>query len=143
MQYASKIDFAALMEPVAALLLGEPNARLSKPPRDVRYGTHGSLSVDFESGRFFDHEASVGGGVIDLITHKTGRDQGRHQRPVHGPRHSPARLVTANRSGARSARPRFARRAWLRRGGTVGCWRAWRSTHGYLRGQSEGAEMSK
>jgi len=73
MQYASKIDFAALMEPVAALLLGEPNARLSKPPRDVRY-THGSLSVDFESGRFFDHEASVGGGVIDLITHKTGRD---------------------------------------------------------------------
>lgn len=45
MQYASKIDFAALMEPVAALLLGEPNARLSKPPRDLTSRAVGSLTT--------------------------------------------------------------------------------------------------
>jgi hypothetical protein len=32
------IDFAALMEPVALKLLGESNAGLSKPPKDVRFG---------------------------------------------------------------------------------------------------------
>jgi hypothetical protein len=68
------IDFATLMQPVALALLGEPNSMLSKPPRDVRYGSHGSLSVDFENGQFFDHENNVGGGVLDLIGHKTGCD---------------------------------------------------------------------
>jgi hypothetical protein len=68
------IDFTALMQPVAVALLGEPNSMLSKPPRDMRYGSHGSLSVDFENGQFFDHEHNVGGGVLDLIGHKTGCD---------------------------------------------------------------------
>ena len=52
MNFAKPINFPALMEPVARLLLGEPNARLSKPPRDVRFGTHGSMSVDCEAGLF-------------------------------------------------------------------------------------------
>jgi hypothetical protein len=43
---ATAIAFDALMEPVAARLLGEPNHRLSKPPKNVRYGTHGSLSIN-------------------------------------------------------------------------------------------------
>ena len=68
------IDFAALMEPVALRLLGEPNARLSKPPRDIRFGTHGSLAVDCETGRFYDHENNIGGGVVDLVKHKLGCD---------------------------------------------------------------------
>ena len=33
------IQFETLMADVAARLLGEPNHRLSKPPKDVRYGT--------------------------------------------------------------------------------------------------------
>ena len=74
MNLAQRIDFAALMEPVALALLGEPNARLSKPPKDIRFGTHGSMSVDYEAGRFFDHENNIGGGVIDLIKHKNGCD---------------------------------------------------------------------
>ena len=68
------VDFARLMEPVARRLLGEPNSRLSKPPRDVRFGTYGSMSVNFETGQFFDHEANVGGGVLDLINHVCGGD---------------------------------------------------------------------
>jgi putative DNA primase/helicase len=67
-------DFAAIMPGVAAELLGEPNNNLSKPPREMRYGTHGSLSVDLENGRFYDHENSIGGGVIDLVKHKIRTD---------------------------------------------------------------------
>jgi hypothetical protein len=63
------------MPDVAARLLGECNQRLSNPPRDVRFGNHGSISVNFESGQFYDHENSIGGGVIDLIMRKTGRDR--------------------------------------------------------------------
>jgi hypothetical protein len=70
----TSINFATLMQPVALALLGEPNSILSKPPRDVRYGSHGSLSIDFENGQFYDHEHNVGGGVLDLIGHRTGCD---------------------------------------------------------------------
>jgi putative DNA primase/helicase len=63
----SAIAFDTLMEPVVARLLGEPNHRLSKPPKDVRYGTHGSLSINLVEGIWFDHEAGNGGGVIDLV----------------------------------------------------------------------------
>jgi hypothetical protein len=52
MNIAARIDFAGLMQPVAERLLGEPNARLSKPPRDVRFGSRGSLSVNFEMALF-------------------------------------------------------------------------------------------
>jgi AAA domain/Homeodomain-like domain len=72
MNYAARIDFPTLMEPVCTRLLGEPNAQFSKYPKDVRYGTRGSLSVNFDTGQFYDHEANIGGGVIDLIKHKRG-----------------------------------------------------------------------
>jgi 5S rRNA maturation endonuclease (ribonuclease M5) len=61
------------MKPVATRLLGEPNRRHSKPPKDVRWGNNGSLSVNFETGQFFDHEVGIGGGVVDLVRHKMGR----------------------------------------------------------------------
>jgi AAA domain len=70
----TKIDFASLMKPVALHLLGEPNSRKSKPPRDIRFGTNGSVSINSETGQFFDHEANIGGGVLDLIKHKSGCD---------------------------------------------------------------------
>ncbi len=56
--------------PRIALDLGcEPNPRMSKP-NDLRYGRHGSLSIDPVKGMFFDHEANYGGGVIAFIRHK-------------------------------------------------------------------------
>jgi hypothetical protein len=67
--------FHDIMEPVANRLLGERNAQRSKA-KNGRWGTYGSLSVDFESGRFYDHENKVGGGVLDLIGYKLGCDQG-------------------------------------------------------------------
>jgi hypothetical protein len=74
MSLVPRIDFPSLMEPVALRLLSEPNPRLSKPPRDVRFGNHGSMAVDHENGRWFDHENNIGGGVLDLIQHKRGCD---------------------------------------------------------------------
>src|SRR5450759_2980688 len=66
MQIAEQIDFAALMEPVARRLLGEPNTALSSA-KELRYGTRGSLAISLEKGTWFDHELSEGGGTIDLI----------------------------------------------------------------------------
>lgn len=62
-------DFAALMEPVARELLGDPNGELSKGDK-LRFGTHGSMAVDLEAGRWFSHEEKTGGGVLDLLAHE-------------------------------------------------------------------------
>src|SRR3954452_1634978 len=59
-------ELDAHMGPVAKLLLGEPNRKLSNGRR-LRYGNHGSLSVDLDAGTWFDHEGKVGGGVLDLV----------------------------------------------------------------------------
>ena len=56
---------------VATLLMGEPNAQLSKET-ELRYGTNGSLSIDLDKNTFYDHEASEGGGILDLILHQGG-----------------------------------------------------------------------
>src|SRR4051812_4181633 len=60
------IELAPHMQPVAAALLGEPNRHLSNG-KELRYGAHGSLSVNLEAGTWFDHENKVGGGVLDLV----------------------------------------------------------------------------
>ena len=60
------MEYAELIGPVVKILRGEPNVSLSNA-RELRYGTHGSLSVDLDKGTFFDHELGEGGGVIDLI----------------------------------------------------------------------------
>jgi 5S rRNA maturation endonuclease (ribonuclease M5) len=75
MSVAEQVDFASLMEPVAARLLGEPNPRLSKPPKDIRYGNRGSLAIDLSNGCFFDHENGCGGGVIDLVASQLNCDR--------------------------------------------------------------------
>src|SRR5262245_31016509 len=75
MSPAEQVDFASMMEPVAARLLGEPNRHLSKPPKDIRYGTRGSLAIDLSAGCFFDHENGCGGGVIDLVASQLGCDR--------------------------------------------------------------------
>lgn len=72
------IDPADHIESVARLLLGEPNARLSTKTQ-LRYGTHGSLSIEIAGeakGTWFDHEANSGGGVLDLIQREKGLANG-------------------------------------------------------------------
>ena len=64
MNFAQRIDFNALMEPVALRLLGEPT---QKHANEWRYGSRGSRVIDIVNGRWFDHEANKGGGVFDLI----------------------------------------------------------------------------
>ena len=63
MASAQPINWPALAPAIASRLLGEPNKRLSSA-RELRYGTHGSLSVDLEKGSFYDHEANAGGGML-------------------------------------------------------------------------------
>ncbi len=56
-------------EPVARSLLGKPNERLSTP-QELRFGSNGSLSVVLagtKAGLWYDHEHSIGGGLIDLV----------------------------------------------------------------------------
>ena len=56
-----------LIGPIARELLGEPNRAMSSK-LELRFGSHGSLSVDLAKGTFFDHEQGQGGGVLDFIT---------------------------------------------------------------------------
>lgn len=70
-------DFAALIEPVARELLGEPNDKLSRGD-DLRFGSQGSLRITVRGdhrGTWRDHESGAGGGVLDLVIHKRGGDK--------------------------------------------------------------------
>ena len=60
------------IEQVARYFWGEPNTKLSKPGKEIRFGTHGSKSIDLEKGTWYDHESNEGGGVADLIKLETG-----------------------------------------------------------------------
>lgn len=64
--------FAPLMEDVARLLLGQPNKSLSSRT-ELRFGNHGSVSVDLTKGIYHDFSEAKGGGVLDLIARETGR----------------------------------------------------------------------
>jgi putative DNA primase/helicase len=63
-QHSVNTEFVRAMGPVAIELLGEPS---EKTVHEYRFGTRGSLSVDLDKGVWHDHEANVGGGVIDLV----------------------------------------------------------------------------
>lgn len=69
------VDFAAFMGGVAKLVWGEPNKALSTRD-ELRWGAHGSKSVDLAKGTFFDHEANEGGGVLELLKREAGLDVG-------------------------------------------------------------------
>src|ERR1700730_11731675 len=64
-------DFARHMAAVAHALLGKPT-RIYRHKREWRYGSKGSLSIDLVKGTYFDHEAQIGGGVLDLIKREKG-----------------------------------------------------------------------
>lgn len=57
---------------VARDLLGAENQQLSSKT-EIRFGSHGSLSVDVAKGTWFDHSDNLGGGVLDLIKRETGK----------------------------------------------------------------------
>ena len=59
---------------VARALLGEEN-RAQSTPQELRFGTHGGVSVVItgpDRGKWFDHEAGIGGGVWKLVKIKGG-----------------------------------------------------------------------
>ena len=64
--------FASHAAAVARELFGAENKDLSTPNKELRFGKHGSLSVDVEAGRFYDHERAEGGGVLWMIERETG-----------------------------------------------------------------------
>lgn len=63
--------FSMHIDTVARGLLGEPNKHLSSA-EELRFGAHGSMSVDLTKGTWFDHAAGKGGGVLDLVTREKG-----------------------------------------------------------------------
>jgi Protein of unknown function (DUF3631) len=69
-------NFASMMDGVARQLLGEPNAKLSKPSAGkLRYGSRGSLEVNTIKGTWYDHEVGEGGGVVDLVARQERCDR--------------------------------------------------------------------
>src|SRR6516165_7060061 len=60
-------DWVKYAEAVATDILGEPNAKMSRPPDDVRFCNHGSVSVNYTTGRWYDFENKRGGGIKELI----------------------------------------------------------------------------
>jgi predicted P-loop ATPase len=71
---AQKADFARMMPSVAIELLGEPNRSLSDS-RVLKWGSRGSLIIDTGCGRWFDHEAGVGGGTLALVMRQRNTDK--------------------------------------------------------------------
>ncbi len=105
-------DFAALLGPVAHALLGEPSRGLSTP-RELRFGTRGSLSAKIagpKAGLWHDHENAVGGGVVALVQHVRHCDRPsainwlRERGFVGSPGHAPPRPRPALRPPETSSR---------------------------------------
>ena len=72
---ASNDAFVRIMGPVAREVLGEPNKALSSGG-ELRWGSHGSFSVDLEKGTWCDHEdGDAGGGVLDLLRVRKGLEK--------------------------------------------------------------------
>ena len=60
------VDWQRIAPDVAKQLLGEPSSSSSK---ELRWGTHGSLTLNLESATWYSFEHDTGGGIIDLIKH--------------------------------------------------------------------------
>ncbi len=64
-------NYSGLIDHLARHFWGAPNEQLSKA-EDLRFGNHGSKSVNLEKDTFFDFESNQGGGVIQLVQYATG-----------------------------------------------------------------------
>jgi hypothetical protein len=54
-----EFDWAAHTEAVVVDIFGEPNAEMSRPPDDVRFGNHGSVSVNHTTGQWLTSRTSA------------------------------------------------------------------------------------
>lgn len=68
-------DLGKHMAPVARMIWGEPNASMSTK-KELRWGSHGSKSVDVAKGTWFDHETKTGGGLLDFLEREHGLRNG-------------------------------------------------------------------
>ena len=102
----TETDWAALLEPVARELLGDPVRRPSSG--EWRYRRKGSLAVHVAGprrGTWRDHEADVGGGVLELLAHVEGLTRPealewlRHRGLLDGPRTDAGRGRAVSRAG--------------------------------------------
>ena len=110
------------MAAVARRLLGEPNRRLSTP-RELRFGRCGSLAVALDRGVWRDHEAGVGGGVLDLVVHAgAARTRAEAARLLEGEGVLTPRELSPHYAHAREAEA--VREAERKRGVAIALWRA-------------------
>ena len=110
--------FSHHMRAVAVELCGAINKQLSSQ-KELRFGSHGSVSVDLEKGTFYDHQEANGGGVLDLIAKYTGnsgaaavqwmRDRGYdiEDRGLPQPRQSAGAAQGGGAEGQRKDGPRL------------------------------------
>jgi Protein of unknown function (DUF3631) len=66
--------FAGVMGSVARAILGEPT-ECHQAKGELRFGKRGSLAVHLGTGTFYDHEAGVGGGVLDFVQQRMNTDK--------------------------------------------------------------------
>lgn len=62
-----KQQYKEIIGAIASHYWGPVNHALSTPGKELRFGTHGSKSVDLIKGTWFDHEQAIGGGAADLV----------------------------------------------------------------------------
>jgi Protein of unknown function (DUF3987) len=62
-----QFDWVEYAEAVAADIFGACNEEMSRAPEDVRFGSHGSVAINFKSGQWYDFENELGGGIKELI----------------------------------------------------------------------------
>src|SRR6476619_6702601 len=60
-EHSDRPSYSGLMSEVALALLGEPTS-MHHGGRELRYGTHGLLSIGLQKNVYYDHEAGQGGG---------------------------------------------------------------------------------
>lgn len=70
MNEAFAASLASSIEVVSKHFWGDPEKSLCTSA-ELRWGARGSKSVDLEKGVWHDHEAGVGGGVLDLVANET------------------------------------------------------------------------
>lgn len=96
-------SYCELIGPIARHFWGDPNEQLSKPS-ELRFGSHGSKSVDLEKNLFFDHEADEGGGVIKLVQYGTASKNAARRISGWSKTDSSAMTAPALQPGAKSCK---------------------------------------
>ena len=75
------IEITQYSKEIAIALLGEENKRLSSSS-ELRFGSHGSMSIDLGKGTWYDHETEEGGGMVSLIKKHHGEDVSQFLRSI-------------------------------------------------------------